>query len=224
MSATPENNNDFVRWYLDGWRRTFDYKGTSSRRAFWTFVLVNMGIMVLVFFVAEGLAIAWELATLLPEISLTIRRLRDIGRSPYLAIPLWICMMIPVSGEVVWSLVPCLAGLAGFILIGLFRSRNAGLAADSGTAQNTSHSTSAGEHSAGNTPAVKTKKTTPAEWILEIVVVVIFLGGCVAIILMNISNHENTPLFKNGRRTAMMLAVYGSMCQYVYNKIRDLIF
>ena len=93
--------------YLEGWKKTFIYKGRTTRRAFWSFILGNMVIIVLiaaigyfclVTLVADrssrgGMMLVWAwyvilplqglapVILLLPFISLGIRRMHDAGRS-----------------------------------------------------------------------------------------------------------------------------------------------
>ena len=85
--------------YLDGWKKTFVYKGNATRKDFWSFVLVNLFI---IFLVALGsfiwlmsvgtMAMVWIffvlaplytvcLFLLIPLLSLGCRRMHDIGKS-----------------------------------------------------------------------------------------------------------------------------------------------
>lgn len=93
--------------YLEGWKKTFIYKGRTTRRAFWSFILGNMAIILLIaaivfFFMVTlvtdrssrgGMMLVWAwyvilplqglapVILLLPFISLGIRRMHDAGRS-----------------------------------------------------------------------------------------------------------------------------------------------
>ncbi|MEJ5072131.1 DUF805 domain-containing protein [Enterobacter ludwigii] len=85
--------------YLDGWKKTFVYKGYATRKDFWSFVLVNLFI---IFLVALGsfiwlmsvgtMAMVWIffvlaplytvcLFLLIPLLSLGCRRMHDIEKS-----------------------------------------------------------------------------------------------------------------------------------------------
>lgn len=140
MDTIPDDVNvSWVAKYFTGWRRTFDYKGTATRSEFWTFILVNMAVSFVVACFSEGAAVFWDVVTLLPEIALTIRRLRDFAWSPYWAIPLWICMLAlyaEVPEEEAWmmSLVG-IAGLGSFICLGVMRGKEE-MSFETGRAEN----------------------------------------------------------------------------------------
>ena len=71
---------------LDVWKRSFDFKGTSSRREFWLGLLGLLTINIIAF----GLSFYSPVFTLiivinnLSFVSTFIRRLRDAGYSPWL--------------------------------------------------------------------------------------------------------------------------------------------
>lgn len=93
--------------YQEGWRKTFVYKGKASRQDFWSFILINAivvliiaagGYFILVDVLADrtsrgGMALVWgyfvylplcgivPLILFLPILSLGIRRMHDIGKS-----------------------------------------------------------------------------------------------------------------------------------------------
>ena len=93
-------NKSIVACYFDGWKKCFTYKGHATRKEFWSFVFVNLVIilavavgsllwlmsagaamgMVWVFFVLFPLyAISFFL--IIPLLSLGCRRMHDIGKS-----------------------------------------------------------------------------------------------------------------------------------------------
>ena len=100
-------DKSFMACYLDGWKKTFNYKGHTTRREFWSFILGNMAVILLiaaigyfclVTLVADrssrgGMMLVWAwyvilplqglapVILLLPFISLGIRRMHDAGRS-----------------------------------------------------------------------------------------------------------------------------------------------
>lgn len=73
------------------------FSGRARRAEYWWFTLFNV-IVNLVVGLAGEIAIGfWMLATLLPSISVMVRRLHDIGRSGWWA---WI-LVIPLIGGIV---------------------------------------------------------------------------------------------------------------------------
>ncbi|MEB6378213.1 DUF805 domain-containing protein [Leclercia adecarboxylata] len=100
-------NESIKDCYFDGWKKTFVYTGRATRKAFWSFIVIN--IMIFVFIAAMsylllvvsvsdstsrgGMMLVWTwyvwlplnaiapLILLLPLISLGIRRMHDAGRS-----------------------------------------------------------------------------------------------------------------------------------------------
>ena len=88
-----------MRYYLSLWKRTFDYKGTSTRQEYRAPLLVTAILAALTvllwlagsFFVDDFLMyvglVPGVLFTLhiLPMMALTVRRLRDAGKNPFLA-------------------------------------------------------------------------------------------------------------------------------------------
>lgn len=92
-------NKSLAKSYLEGWRKTFVYKGKSTRKDFWSFVLINLFIIILVaagsffwlisfgtigmvwiFFILCLLHIVWFFL-LIPILSLGCRRMHDIEKS-----------------------------------------------------------------------------------------------------------------------------------------------
>lgn len=76
-----------VEAFLSGWKRSFDYGGRSSRPDFWWFVLANL-IVSVVLAVLGGFAdvfakllYLYAIAQIIPNLALTVRRLRDSGKS-----------------------------------------------------------------------------------------------------------------------------------------------
>ncbi|MGR7483752.1 DUF805 domain-containing protein [Klebsiella aerogenes] len=98
-------NKSITACYFEGWKKCFVYKGNATRKAFWSFILINTAFIflsgVLSYFwltsLAEhgdgGMALVWVyyvylplrclvlLLLLFPVMSLGIRRMHDIGKS-----------------------------------------------------------------------------------------------------------------------------------------------
>ena len=82
--------------YINGWKKSFDYSGRSTRSDFWLFVLVDFiiylplyaGTLYLTFNAPDGpglpavssLLTIYGFAGIFPRISLAVRRMNDIGK------------------------------------------------------------------------------------------------------------------------------------------------
>ncbi|MFA8450361.1 MAG: DUF805 domain-containing protein [Bacteroidales bacterium] len=86
------------------WKRTFDFQGYSNRREFWWFVLYQ-AFIITVLKLLDGYSffmyfqVFYLFFSILPMISVSIRRLRDAGRSPvnifYIFVPVigWLFLL-----------------------------------------------------------------------------------------------------------------------------------
>ena len=84
-----------------------NFKGRSSRGAFWWWTLASM-LIGAVLGVADGLLFGWEetdlelfsglfgLATFLPNLAISVRRLHDVGRSGW-----WLLLVLTIIGVLV---------------------------------------------------------------------------------------------------------------------------
>ena len=84
--AVFRRSSRMIDAFTSAWQRSFDYEGRSSRPDYWWFVLAN-NILFLVLFVLglslpalARLAFLYGVASIVPSLPLTIRRLRDAGR------------------------------------------------------------------------------------------------------------------------------------------------
>ena len=91
--------------YQAFWTRAFDFSGRSTRAAFWYAILDNFIVTVVLSLIAAKASIfgaittLYTLATIIPSISIVIRRLRDAGKDwPWIFIGL-----VPVIGAI-WLL------------------------------------------------------------------------------------------------------------------------
>ena len=122
---------DILISFISGWRDSFDYKGVTSRKNFWYFVLAEVMLFILVLGLFTGsLAISekdnifatslliigfiYWIARFFPRISLGVRRLRDMGRSGY-----WILLDLIPLGPLInlyWVIKPSLRGSDGQVI------------------------------------------------------------------------------------------------------------
>jgi uncharacterized membrane protein YhaH (DUF805 family) len=75
-----------VDYFVKAWQRSFDYTGRSTRPEYWWFYLANILVAVLLA-VLSGFSdliskffTLYALASFLPGLSLTVRRLRGAGK------------------------------------------------------------------------------------------------------------------------------------------------
>ena len=101
-----------MKWYLQAFKNTFDFKGRARRSEYWYLFLFNM----VVFIGLMSLAVSFDnlnrykidaienfftiliglygLITIIPNLSVSIRRLHDVGRSGF-----WLAIcLIPYVG------------------------------------------------------------------------------------------------------------------------------
>ena len=95
-----------IDYFVKAWQRSFDYTGRSTRPEYWWFYLAYLLVAVLLA-VLSGLSdlvaklfSLYALASIVPSLSLTVRRLRDAGKAwPWIFIGL-----IPFIGGI-WLIV-----------------------------------------------------------------------------------------------------------------------
>ncbi|MEI7665062.1 MAG: DUF805 domain-containing protein [Synechococcaceae cyanobacterium ELA263] len=98
--------NPLIDAFTKAWTRSFDYSGRSNRGDYWWFVLANAIISVVLLILSNVANLfgwiysIWAIASIVPSISLLVRRLRDVGKDwPWIFISL-----IPVIGGI-WLIV-----------------------------------------------------------------------------------------------------------------------
>ncbi len=89
-----------MNWYLKVWKNYKDFSSRSRRMEYWSFMLINTLILILLSFAGKPTSIGYNLptlvyslASLIPSIAVSARRLHDIGRSGW-----W--MLVPIVGFV----------------------------------------------------------------------------------------------------------------------------
>jgi len=108
-------------WYFEAFKKYAVFGGRSRRMEYWSFVLFNFVVFVVLaaidallgtFSSASGLGLlsgSYVLATLVPIVALSVRRLHDTDRSGW-----WILMyLIPLIGPIVLLVFALLDGTPG---------------------------------------------------------------------------------------------------------------
>jgi len=83
-----------MSWYLLAWQRATDFSGRSRRKEYWYFNLINVVVFLFFFLFAVpfgeqekpsmiplSLMFLYAVVVFVPSLSVTIRRLHDIGKS-----------------------------------------------------------------------------------------------------------------------------------------------
>lgn len=104
-----------MNWYLEALIKYATFKGRARRKEYWLFTLFNFLILFILLIFdsligAQGvLFILYFLATLLPNLAVTVRRLHDIGKSGW-----WILIsIIPIIGGIVLVIFMCTDSQSG---------------------------------------------------------------------------------------------------------------
>src|SRR3712207_4024073 len=108
-------------WYLEAFKKYAVFGGRSRRMEYWSFVLFNFVVFVVLagidallgtFSSAAGVGLLsgiYVLATLVPILALTVRRLHDFDRSGW-----WVLVyLIPLIGPIVLFVFALLDGTPG---------------------------------------------------------------------------------------------------------------
>lgn len=95
-----------LKLYLKVLKDSFKFRGRSSRKEFWTFFFINLFISIILYLGVEFISPKWIfglisllfwLLTLLPSVSVAIRRLQDSGKSGWL----YLLFLVPFIGQIV---------------------------------------------------------------------------------------------------------------------------
>lgn len=111
MSVREDAAASPLSWYGLVWKRAMDFGGRSRRKEYWWFSLINLIVIFVMMMIdatimgqtAGGIGIFYLLYVLfsfVPSLSLTIRRLHDVGKSGW-----WILIgLIPLLGILIFFL------------------------------------------------------------------------------------------------------------------------
>lgn len=94
-----------MKYYIDFWKRAFDFKGVASRPQYWFAVLANvivLFILTLIFGTAEDggnitVTDIYTIIMIIPSISIGVRRLHDHNRSGWF----YLISFIPLVGGII---------------------------------------------------------------------------------------------------------------------------
>ena len=94
-----------MKYYIDFWKRAFDFRGVASRKQYWMAVLVNFVVILILGLIfgasgsTESITISdiYAVIVLIPCISISVRRLHDQNRSGWL----YLINLIPVIGSII---------------------------------------------------------------------------------------------------------------------------
>jgi len=76
--ASPKKSNGFFSAYARTWTGYFDFKTRATRMEYWSFYLISAIVAFIPIAVVNGI---YTLAVLIPSVSVSVRRLHDIGKS-----------------------------------------------------------------------------------------------------------------------------------------------
>ncbi len=91
-----------MHWYLDVLKKYVKFSGRASRVEFWSYTLINFAIIIALQVIGEIikdnyiLVSVYALAVFLPSISVSVRRLHDVGRSGWMML----IILIPIIGAI----------------------------------------------------------------------------------------------------------------------------
>ena len=89
--------------YKNTWTRAFDFRGRTSRREYWWAYLAYFICYLLTSYIHVSVMYSYSLIFFIPYCSLTIRRLRDVGKSWQ-----WIFInFIPIAGSIWFLIILC---------------------------------------------------------------------------------------------------------------------
>jgi uncharacterized membrane protein YhaH (DUF805 family) len=97
-----------MEYFIDALKKYADFKGRARRKEYWMFVLIYSIIIIALslidtFFGTVWLSPIFSLALIIPSISISARRLHDIGRSGW-----WqLIYFIPLIGLIVMLVFLC---------------------------------------------------------------------------------------------------------------------
>lgn len=111
-------------FFFAAWRRAFDFRGVASRMEYWSFVLVNLAIVV---FLTAGAVLAgdgtaqyfgyailvFSALAAIPYLSVSIRRFRDVTGTGWFTLTFPLLLYFPTTGSIIGMLLGTSGGGRG---------------------------------------------------------------------------------------------------------------
>jgi uncharacterized membrane protein YhaH (DUF805 family) len=107
-----------MNYYVDTWRDYFNFSGRARRKEYWYFQLFHALALVIgeVLVVQSGatgvftiIFALYFVASIVPEIAVTVRRLHDIGKSGWW----YFVSLVPIAGPIWFLVLMCSDGEFG---------------------------------------------------------------------------------------------------------------
>jgi uncharacterized membrane protein YhaH (DUF805 family) len=98
-----------MEWFLKALRQYADFSGRARRKEYWMFTLFYLIIYIVLIGidslinVTGVLSILFALGMLVPSLSVTVRRLHDIGKSGWF----FLLLLIPIVGPIAMLVFTC---------------------------------------------------------------------------------------------------------------------
>jgi uncharacterized membrane protein YhaH (DUF805 family) len=89
-----------MNWYLKVLKQYADFSGRARRKEYWMFQLFDVIFIIVAMIFAIPLFVLYVLATRIPALAVTVRRLHDVGKSGWMLF----IGLIPLIGSI-WFLV-----------------------------------------------------------------------------------------------------------------------
>ena len=94
-----------MKYFVEFWKRAFDFKGVASRPQYWYAVLINFFVILVLSLLfgasdsTENITVSdvYALIILIPSISISVRRLHDQNRSGWF----YLLNLIPAIGSII---------------------------------------------------------------------------------------------------------------------------
>jgi len=99
-----DSKENLMEWYLEGWKKYADFSGRARRQEYWSWTLINMGIIFGITFIEAMfdselfiISTLFQLAIIIPGWAVSVRRLHDTNRSGWTLL----LNIIPLIGSLI---------------------------------------------------------------------------------------------------------------------------